>query len=389
MDGSVRVGTVAGIPVAANWSLLVAFWLIAWGLATGGLPSAHPGYLDNAYWAAGIAAALVFYIALLAHELSHAIAARRRSIEVDGITLWLFGGVTRMTGEPRTPKDAFRIAAAGPVASMAAAAAFSGMSFVLDRAGAPALLNGTAAWLARMNFLLAAFNLVPAVPLDGGRMLQSLLWWRRGDPLSAAVSAAGAGRVAGYALIALGLLQFSAGTGMGGLWLVFLGWFLMVAARSEQLAAEAHLHLEGVRVADVMTRDVVVAPGWVTVQAFLEDYGFRHPFSSFPLVRFDGGLAGLVTLNRLKEVPADQRRAVRVLDVATDMQDVPATRSDAPLLGIVGELSRSPDGRALVFDDGRLVGIVSPRDVASALQAAAIGRMSPRGREEPTNSAGE
>ncbi len=272
-----------------------------------------------------------------------------------------------MKGEATTPGDAFRVAVVGPAVSLTAAAVFAGVAVVLDTAGAPALLDGTAAWLARMNLILAAFNLVPAAPLDGGRILQSFLWWRRGDRLSAAVSAAMAGRGMGYLLIALGLLQFSAGTGLGGVWFVFLGWFLLVAARSEQLAAETRLHLEGVRVADVMTTDVVVAPGWVTVEAFLEDYGFRHPFSSFPVMRFDGSLGGLVTLNRLKEVPAHQRRAVRVLDVARGIDEVPVTRSDALLLDIVREMARTPEGRVLVFDDGRLVGIVSPRDVAYAL----------------------
>ena len=371
MDGSVRVGTVAGIPVVANWSLLVVFWLIAWGLATGGFPSAHPGYMDSAYWAAGIATALFFYLALLAHEVSHALSARRLGIAVDGITLWLFGGVTRMSGEARTPGDGFRVAVVGPAVSLTAGGLFAGLAFLLDKAGAPGLLYGTAAWLARMNLILAAFNLLPAAPLDGGRVLQSYLWWRRGDRLSAAVSAARAGRGMGYALIALGLLQFSTNTGLGGVWLLFLGWFLLVAARSEQLAAAARLHLEGVRVADVMTGDVVVAPGWVTVEAFLEDYGFRHPFSSFPVTRFDGSVGGLVTLNRLKELPPDQRRAVRVLDVATGIQEVPTTRTDASLVDIVGEMSRSADGRALVFDHGRLVGIISPRDVAYALSTAA------------------
>ena len=388
MDGSVRVGTVAGIPVVANWSLLVVFWLIACGLATGGLPSAHPGYMENAYWAAGIATALLFYLALLAHELSHAIAARRRGIAVEGITLWLFGGVTRMSGEATTPRDAFRVAVVGPAVSLSAAAVFAGVAFVLDTAGAPALLDGMAAWLARMNLILAAFNLIPAAPLDGGRILQSFLWWRRGDHLSAAVSAATAGRGMGYVLIALGLLQFSAGTGLGAVWLVFLGWFLLVAARSEQLAAEARLHLEGVRVADVMTSDMVVAPGWVTIEAFLEDYGFRHPFSSFPVTRFDGSMGGLVTLNRLKEVPADQRRAMRVLDVATGIHEVPATHAEASLLDIVGEMSRSADGRALVFDDGRLVGIVSPRDIAYALHRAATPPDAAR-RTARRSSAGE
>lgn len=371
MEESVRIGRIGGVRVGANWSLLVVFWLIAWGLASGRLPRDYPGYADGAYWVAGILTALAFYGALLAHELGHALVARRQGIEVDGITLWLFGGVTKMKGESATPAGAAWVAAVGPAISLAAAAGFAVLSLVLDLAGAPALVAGTAGWLARINVVLAVFNLLPAAPLDGGRLLSALLWKRRGDRLGAAVSAARAGRGLGYLLIAAGLLGVSAGDGVGGLWFVFLGWFLLMAARSEQMVAETRSHLDGVRVADVMTPAPVVAPGWVTVDAFLEDYALRHRFSSFPVERFDGELDGLVTINRLKGVPRDQRGAVRVLDVACPLAEVPIVRSDAMLLDLAGQLSGCADGRALVIDDGRLVGIVSPTDIARAVELSA------------------
>jgi len=372
MEESIRLGRIAGIRVGANWSLLVVFWLMAWGMATGRLPNDHPGYADAAYWAAGVLTALAFYVALLAHELGHALMARRQGIPVQSITMWLFGGVTRMKGESACPAAALRVAAVGPIISLVVAGAFAVLALALDQVGAPPLLGGVAGWLAGMNLILAIFNLLPAAPLDGGRILQALLWRRRGDRFSASVTAARAGRGFGYALVGLGVAAFSAGPGVGALWFVLLGWFLLLAARSEQMAAEARLHLEGLPVAAVMSRDPVVAPGWLTVDAFLEDYLLRHRFSSFPVQRFDGSLAGLVTLNRLKAVPRDQRTAVRLLDVACAIDDVPVTRSDAMLLDLVGEMAGSPDRRALVIDDGRLVGIVSPTDVARALEMAAI-----------------
>ncbi len=389
MEESVRIGRIAGIRVGANWSLLVIFWLIAWGLATGVYPDEHPGHTEAAYWVAAVATALLFYGALLAHELGHAVTARRQGIPVEGITLWLFGGVTRMKGEATSPDGALRVAAVGPVVSLAAAAVFGLLALALDGVGAPGLIAGIAGWLARINVILALFNLMPAAPLDGGRVLQAVLWRRRGDRLAASTTAARAGRVFGYVLIGLGLLEFSAGIGVGGLWFVFLGWFLLMAASAEQISAEARLHLEGVRVADVMTRDPVVAPGWITVAAFLDEYVLRHRFSAFPVETFDGKLGGLVTLNRVKQVPPERRAAVRVSDVACGMGEVTVAHPDEMLLDLVGRMSRCGDGRALVIDDGRLVGIVSPTDVARALEVGALERDRPGSAPAPRPRLGE
>ena len=372
MEESIRMGRIAGIRVGANWSLLVIFWLIAWGLATGRFPDEHPGQTDGAYWVAGLVTALIFYGALLAHELGHAVMARRQGIPVEGITLWLFGGVTRMQREATSPGGALRVAVVGPVISLAAAAVFGMLAVALDALGAPGLVGGMAGWLARINVILAMFNLIPAAPLDGGRVLQAILWRRGGNRLAASATAARAGRGFGYVLIGVGLLEFTAGIAVGGLWLVFLGWFLLMAARAEQVRSEARLHLEGVRVADVMTRDPVVAPGWITVDAFLEDYALRHRFSAFPIQTFGGDLGGLITLNRLKAVPPDRRAAVRVSDVACGMEQVPVARSEEMLLDLVGRISGCADGRALVIDNGRLVGIVSPTDVARTLEMGAF-----------------
>ncbi len=377
MEESIRIGRIAGIRVGANWSLLVIFWLIGWGLASGRFPVDYPDQSDAAYWMAGVVSALIFYAALLAHELGHALMARRQGIPVEGITLWLFGGATRMQGEAASPDGALRVAVVGPLISLVAAGLFGLLAWGLDGVGAPELMGGMAAWLAWINVIVAVFNLIPAAPLDGGRVLQAFLWRRSGDRLAASATAAGAGRAFGYLLIGLGLFQVSSGVGAGGLWLVFLGWFLLMAARAEQAGAEARLYLEGVRVADVMTPEPVVAPGWITVEAFLEEYVLRNRFSAFPVQQFDGKLGGLVTLNRLKSVPGDRRATMRVMDVVCRLEDVPLAHPDEMLLDLVGRMSRCADGRALVMDGSRLVGIVSPTDVARALEVAALRRGRP------------
>ncbi|HEX2048914.1 MAG TPA: site-2 protease family protein [Acidimicrobiales bacterium] len=388
MEESFRIGRIAGVRVGANWTVLILFTLMVTGMAAGRFPHDHPGYPEGVYWAAGVATALVFYLSLLAHELGHAVMARRRGIPVEGITLWLLGGVSKMEAEPATPGDAFRVAAIGPAISLAAAGTFAIVAGVLGAVGVPALLGGMAAWLAGINVILAVFNLVPAAPLDGGRILQAFLWHRRRDRLSASVSAARAGRVFALVLVAAGIWYFTAGVGVGGVWLALLGWFLLIAARHEQWSAETRSQLDGVRVADVMTPNPVVVPGWLTVDAFIEDYALRHRFSSFPVERFDGTLDGLVTLNRLKEVPVDRREATRVLDVAWRMNEVAVTTPDAALPDLVGHMAKGGGGRALVVDKGRLVGIVSPTDVARALQREAFRRTGrPRPAADPGRAA--
>ena len=230
MDETVHLGRIAGVRVGINWSLFVIFWLIAWSLASSELPHAAPGHSDVAYWLAGFAAAVVFYGCLLAHELAHAVVARHHGIEVEGIVLWLFGGVSRLKGEAATPDTELRVAFAGPATSLGLGLLFWAVTLAIGTGSLAAAVTG---WLGWLNGVLALFNLVPAFPLDGGRVLRALLWRTSGDKTSATLRAGRAGEAFGYVLICFGLVEFLAGAGLGGLWLVFLGWFLLAAARAE------------------------------------------------------------------------------------------------------------------------------------------------------------
>lgn len=372
MEETVRLGRIAGIPIGVNWSLVVVFWLITWALAGARFPLEHPGYSTAAYWAAAAATAVLFYASLLAHELSHALVARSKGVQVHGITLWLFGGVAKLDREASSPEAELRIAAVGPLTSIAAGAVFGTVALMLNAIGASPLAVGAFLWLALINGILAVFNLVPAAPLDGGRILRALLWRRWDDGIRASVAASRSGRGFGFLLIAFGLLQFAAGAGLAGLWLVFLGWFLLNAARAEESHVLMRGALAGVAVRDVMTASPTVAPDYLTVEDFLEEHVLRNRFSAFPLESLSGGLTGLVTLQRLKSVAREDRPSARVRDVACPIDEVPTASPAEPLLDLLNRMSDCADGRALVMEGDRLVGIVSPSDVARALDVASL-----------------
>ena len=204
--GDIPIGRIAGFRVKANWSVLVILWLFTWSLAST-LPDTSPGYPKAAYWVAGLSGALVLLASLLAHELTHAFFARRAGVTVEGVTLWLFGGVTRLGGEARTPREAFRIAVSGPLMSVVLAAVFGAVAFGLGAVGVAPVVVGVAWWLAGINLVLGLFNLLPGAPLDGGRVLKAYLWRRTGDPVRAGVGAARAGRVVAFILIGAGLVD--------------------------------------------------------------------------------------------------------------------------------------------------------------------------------------
>ena len=373
MRETLRLGRVSGIAIGVNWSVLVIFGLITLGLAAGRFPELYPDLSVIAYAAAGLAAGLLFFASLLAHELSHALVAQRNGVGVDGITLWLFGGVARLTGEAPDPGADFRIAGVGPLVSIVLGIGFAAFAVILDLAGVPGIVVGVFAWLGIINVVLAAFNLVPAAPLDGGRLLRAGLWRWRGDRDSAAVVAARAGRGFGWLLVILGVASFAFG-GPVGLWTALIGWFLVNAAKAEEQQVVVGQALEGVRVSDVMSRRPTVAPRDVTVDRFLDYYVFPSRYSSFPVVDDDGRPVGLVTLNRVKEVAADRRTTTAVGQLSCPIDELVIVGPDEPLSEVVPRMSGCADGRALVVDHDRLIGIVTPSDVMRRLETAELRR---------------
>jgi Zn-dependent protease/predicted transcriptional regulator len=378
VNETLRLGHVAGIRIGVNWTVLVIFGLVFLGLSAGRFPLSHPDEAPWAYVTAGGVAAVVFFLSLLAHEMAHALVAQRNGIRVEGITLWLFGGVAKLLDEATDPGTDLRVAAVGPLVSLGLGATFGLLALGAGAIGFEGLAVGALWWLALINVVLAAFNLVPASPLDGGRILRAVLWARHGDRTRAAVTASRAGRSFGLTLVALGLVVLVTVPGIGGLWFMLIGWFIMTAASAEEQHARLRHTLEGVRVGDVMTPDPVSVPGSLSVERLVSDYVWHYRFSSFPVVDATGRPTGLVTLNRIKEVPADERPRVSVQRISCTLAEVPQTSPDRPLAELFRMLDGASDGRILVLEEGRVVGIVSPTDITRSLELADLQRPAER-----------
>jgi Zn-dependent protease/CBS domain-containing protein len=380
MNESLSLGRIAGIRVGLNWSLVVVIALIAWTLATGSFPSQAPGLGPGVYWIAGLVAAVLFLASLLAHELAHSVVAQRLGVRVEGITLWLFGGVSRLSGEANSARAETLITVVGPVTSLVLGGLFLLAGGGLAGAGAPKLVVATVNWVGTINLTLGIFNLLPAFPLDGGRILRALLWARSGDRIRATSIAARVGMGFAFLLIALGILSFLlAGNVIGGLWIVFLGWFLLGAARSEESSGLIRQALDHVTVADVMTPNPVLVPDYITVDDLMKRHLFADRHTTFPTQDFGGNLTGLVTLAGVKKLPADRRGTTRVRDIACPLAQVPTAAPEDSLLTLIGRMGGCAEGRALVLRDGALAGIVSPSDVSRAVQRSSAGRAQPAG----------
>jgi len=375
MNENLSLGRIFGIHVGLNWSLLVVAALIAWSLATSLLPSASPGHTAGAYWTAGVVSAFVFLASLLAHELAHSVVATRRGVKVEGITLWLFGGVSRFSSETSSPGGQALITFVGPLTSLVLGVVFYLASVASGGGAHPGLFSATLSWLGYINISLGVFNLVPAFPLDGGRLLQSLIWLRTGDRLRATRIAARIGMLFAYLLIAYGLATFIyAGSLIGGVWSVFLGWFLLSAARSEEAGGLIRQALAGMTVAEVMTPSPVQAPDDISVEDALHGYVLVSRHSTFPTHDAAGRLSGLLTLTALKNVAPGSRPTTLIRQIICPLDKVSTAGPADPITNLLAVSDGCSEGRTLVVDGGRLIGIISPSDINRLLQKSVSGR---------------
>lgn len=371
MSEGFEVGRIAGIRIAIHWSWLVVFLLITWTLADSVFPDANPGLSDAAYVAMALVAAALFFTSLLLHELGHALQARREGVEIDGISLWLFGGVARFRGMFPSAGAEFRIAIAGPLVSLVIGLAFILVAWALPL---PTGVDAVASWLGFINLILLAFNLIPALPLDGGRVLRSALWARSGDLAAATRAAAIVARGFAYLLIAGGLAELAFLRSFGGIWLAFLGWFLLQAATGEAQTIAARQALGGLRVADIMVRNPATVREDISLGRFMDDVVWSRRFTTYPVVD-DGRAVGLLPFRCVAEVPRSEWDERSVRDCMLRLDQVPVVAADDRLVDVLERLAANDVRRALVLDDGRLVGLLSITDLARALE---VGRIRPR-----------
>jgi Zn-dependent protease/CBS domain-containing protein len=363
MNGNISLGRIGGVQVRVNWSWLVIFALIVWSLEAGIFPSQNPGLSKGTYIAMAVAAAVLFFASLLLHELGHAWEARREGMEIDGITLWLFGGVSQFKTRFPSAGAEFRIAIAGPLVSLVLGVVFVLIAF----AGLPSAVDGVAAWLGYINLALLVFNLIPALPLDGGRVLRGALWRIKGDLGWATRIAADIGRGFAYLFIGLGIAMFIFEGSFSGAWLAFIGWFLLQAATAEARYVATEAALDGLRVRDLMVRKPVTVNGDLTVGRFMDEVARSRRFTTYPVVDAERPI-GLLAFSSVAALPRSEWDTRRVRDAMIPLDRVPLLTEDATAVDALTALSAPTSNRGLVVENGHLAGLLSITDLTRALE---------------------
>jgi Zn-dependent protease/CBS domain-containing protein len=364
MHGSIHLGKIAGISIDLHFTWFIIFALVAF-MVISLLPKT--GIEPGARWALGIGVALVFFVSLLLHELAHSLVAKRLGIGISGITLFVFGGVSRMTSEPKTAGDELKMAIVGPLTSAVLGVAFLFGMWAVKASGGNAALREGLFWLGWINLALAAFNLVPGFPLDGGRVLRAIVWGVTNDLQHATYIASTAGRGFGYLLMAVGVFELFTRFGLNGLWLILVGWFLLDAARSSYQQQVLQSALSGVRVRDIMTPNVVTISPDTTLQDAVDQYFLRLNHAAFPVAE-DHTIRGILTLPHVRQVPRDRWPHTRASDVVDPIDNSDLMRPDADAWDALTAMATKDSGRLLVVDGGVLVGIISRTDIMRFLR---------------------
>jgi Zn-dependent protease len=369
MRQTIRIGTFDGIAVGVNWSVAAILALFAWELAVYILPT-HSGHADGADWIAGVIGAVVLLGSLLAHEVSHALVARHNGVRVRSITLFVFGGVAQLEGEAHTPGADFRIAAVGPGVSLLLAMLFGAMQMVAVAAGIHGLPIGVLSWLWEINLLLAIFNLIPAAPLDGGRILRAGLWHRSGDHFRASVTAARAGRIFAVVLVVLGVMAFVSTGSVIGLWPALIGFFVYSAARGEEEYALIQGAIANLTVGQVMTPALPSVPSRTTV-ADMASFLWVYRGDIAAVTDDSGQLSGVVTAQAVSAVPLERRPVTTSNEIIIPLSAIPVAHSEEPMSALLERMVSREGHPALVLDaNNRVTGTVSSSDLQ---RAAAFG----------------
>jgi len=396
MTGDIYLGKLFGIPFRLHWSWFVAVFLISWTLAVGFFPTTLPEYSHDTRvcWILGLLAALGLFVSILLHELGHAFVARRFGIAVRGIRLFVFGGVAELGSEPKKPGHEILIALGGPAVTLLLVVLYNvalGLVLassqvgwdmtdgVLTIQGGTFLAAGSAGllyYLGMINSVVLVFNLVPAFPLDGGRVLRGILWSASSNYLTSTRIAGGVGIAFGWLLFLGGFLMAFSGNLLGGVWFFFLGMFLQNAAQSSMAYAQLQQLLSGVRVADMMRREPLTVDANLTLRQVADQYFLRYPYKAYPVVR-EGKFLGILTLRALQEMERDQWEEIRAGEVVGRSSPLPAVVPHEPVLQAMRKLAESGQSRLPVVENGVLVGLLCGRDVMELMEIRA-GLVAPR-----------
>ncbi len=367
MGRSFRVARIAGISIEIHpsWLLILAF--LAWSLSDGLYPDRYEGWSTFAYWATGITSSLLLFLTVLIHELAHALVAKRRGLEVPRITLFIFGGMSHLQRQPSSAGEEFQIAAAGPATSLVIAAVTGGLGFALG--GLSEKLEAILFYLALVNTALAIFNFLPGFPLDGGRVLRSIAWKRTGSFRRATRIASAVGEFFGYGLIFAGFVVLLTGGLLDGLWLAFIGWFLLGAARNEASGMQLEGVLSRLSARDLMREDFPsVTPG-TPLQSIVDDFMVGHGERAV-MVANGGAVLGIITVSDVRRTPRESWASTPAQGVMTPRESVITVDVSRPALEVLMLLGEKSLNQVPVLEEGRMVGLVTRREILERVQLA-------------------
>jgi Zn-dependent protease/CBS domain-containing protein len=364
LTNSIRLFSIRGIEVGVHYSWLIIFGLLTWSLSGFVFPGLVPGLPTVEYWILGGLAALLLFVSVLIHELAHSFMALARGLNAKSITLFIFGGVSNLGGEAKQPSTEFLVAIVGPLTSFALAAVAYGVAVV---AGEPRV-EAVAFYLAFINVLLGAFNLIPGFPLDGGRVLRAIIWTVTGSVRRATELAATVGKLVAYLLFGFGIYMFLvAGNVIGGVWMAAIAWFLHNAASSSVQQLVFETRLRRVRAADIVRRDDTAVPAELTVAELIEGYVLPRNRRAIP-VAHDGRLVGMVTVSDIQKVPPEERGRVMVGQVMGGREKLVTVSATSPVRDAIELLAEHEFEQLPVMDGDRLVGVLTRADVMRQLQ---------------------
>ena len=359
--------SIGGIRISLHYSWFVVLGLVVWSLAVKVFPQAYPGFGKTTIWLVSVAAALLLFISVLLHELSHSFVANRMGLGIHGITLFIFGGIAHLGKEPDDPNVELKVAIAGPACSLVLAVVFFAVYLALLTEYGRTPIVAVLEYLWYTNAALVAFNLVPGFPLDGGRILRAILWKRNKDIRRATRIASLFGRGFAILLILGGLLEIFLRGDLSGIWYVLIGMFLQQAAEGSYQQVLVRNALSGVRVRQTMTTDVVYVSPQLTLVELVESFFFKYRFNSFPVV--DGAsLVGIVDVDEVKRVPREEWHSVTVSEVMTSMSDELVLRPEDDAVDALTKMLKSGWGMLPVVEGGRLLGVLTRRDVMTLLK---------------------
>jgi Zn-dependent protease/CBS domain-containing protein len=369
MKAQVKLGRLFGIEIGLHYSWIIIALLITFSLV-GHFTVTNPQWDNTLVWAAAIITGLLFFATLVAHELAHSLVARLRGLPVRSITLFALGGLAQIEREAADPKTEFWMGIAGPIMSVIIGLICLGIARALGwtpMMDPHAPVQAVLVWLGYINIALAVFNMIPGFPLDGGRVLRAIIWWATGNGNRSTRIAARVGQGVAFFFIILGLVQFFRGEGFGGLWIAFIGWFLLEAARASYAQVEISEGLRGVRVADVMARDCQLVDSRTNLQTFVDEHLLRSGRRCFVVVE-SGGVAGLITPHEVKGVDRARWPYTLVTDVMRPIDKLRTVSPETPVTQALETMGRDDVNQLPVVSDGRLEGVISRGHVLGFLQ---------------------